>query len=306
MTRSEIPWLADAMDDSTNLAFGKPYNGEFVVDPKGKIVRQRFWSNPITLRKDLEQLVGPVANPTDVSDVAAKFRTEKREVASGVVPRIALPAGLKPLQVAYEPSQSPAFFKLRAELLRKQDDAGQYKLFLGFYPDPIYKVHWNNAAGPIAVVLEAVDALGLTETSLAGPEVDVAADLDPRMFLVDLPKIDSKAELTVELKAVVCDDAETFCHPITQRFVISLAKTTDGSSRPGVFLTRIFADVRQFDKNGDRRVTPEELPPNGVTMFMTHIDTNLDNVMTFDEIRDFEAMYHDGKGINVENGTDGS
>ena len=63
MTGTAIPWLADGMDDRMTNAFGKMHNGEFVIDPDGVVVRQRFWSNPTTLRSDLEELVGPVVLP---------------------------------------------------------------------------------------------------------------------------------------------------------------------------------------------------------------------------------------------------
>ena len=47
--RTKIPWICDTMTNDVVRAFGAP-NGEYVIDPEGKIVRKRFWSNPRTLR----------------------------------------------------------------------------------------------------------------------------------------------------------------------------------------------------------------------------------------------------------------
>ena len=41
-----IPWLVDAMDNRLKHAMGDRPNSEFVIDPKGKIVRKRAWSHP--------------------------------------------------------------------------------------------------------------------------------------------------------------------------------------------------------------------------------------------------------------------
>ena len=41
-TKSEMPWLCDSMDDALKAAFKTAPNGEFILDPEGKIVRKRF------------------------------------------------------------------------------------------------------------------------------------------------------------------------------------------------------------------------------------------------------------------------
>lgn len=301
MTGTKIPWLCDSMDNAATLAFGQTYNGEFVIDPEGHVVRQRFWSSPTTLRKDLEKLVGTIENPTQVSDLDVRFRPEPRKIASGVVPRIALPRGLAPIQVKHIPNQErPAYFKLRAELTRQPDSHGNYKMYLGFYPDPIHRVHWNNAAGPVKVDLQASEQSGLRAQSLTGPVVQEAADVDPRMFLVDVDSKASSDPIQVKLHCVVCDDAETFCLPMTQEYEVFLKPRGDGSTRPDIFLSEIFANVRNFDKNKDGKITLSELPTGRVTMYTTHLDYNLDNQIDEAEIAIFERMYNNGRGFEVK------
>lgn len=297
MTGTEIPWLADAMDDRMTKAFGGPYNGEFVIDPDGKIVRQRFWSNPTTLRTDLVELVGPVESPTKIEDLPVQFRPEPRKIASGVVPRIELPRGLAPVQVTHIPlGDKPLFVKLRAELTPSSGE-GKHKLYLGFYVDPIHKIHWNNAAGPITVDLEVPEGIGIPETKLTGPKVEEAADVDPRMFLVDVNSANRTKPISVKLRYTVCDDAETFCFPLTQEFEVRLVPLNNGSTRPGIFLNNIFSNVAKYDKDKDGKITPEELGKGNVTMYMTHIDYNLDNIIDQEELKRFNLMYENGRGI---------
>lgn len=300
MTGTSISWLADAMDDRMTKSFGGAYNGEFVIDPKGKVIRQRFWSNPVTLRSDLVDLIGPVETPTRIADLPVKFKPEPRKIARGVVPRIELPQGLSPVQVKHiAPDGHPIYVKLRAELTQKPDTRGQQKLYLGFYMDPIHRVHWNNAAGPVEVVVTAPKNSGIVTTKLTGPTVEQPADVDARMFLIDVEQPSSKpGPIKVELRYVGCDDAETFCLPVTQEFTVNLKPLNNGSTRPGIFLERIFSNVAKYDKDGDGRITAEELGEGNVTMFMTHIDYNLDNVIDQDEIDRFNLMYNGGRGID--------
>ena len=87
MMKTEIPWICDTMDNTVKKAFGGTYNGEFVIGPDGKLLRKRFWSDPQTLRKDLEEIIGPVDTITQVDDLPAVFTPEPRKIASGVMPR---------------------------------------------------------------------------------------------------------------------------------------------------------------------------------------------------------------------------
>ena len=82
---SEIPWICDNMKNDVKHAFGSAPNGEFVLDPQGKVVRKHFWSDPARLRKDLADLVGASEKVTQVADLPPMFKPEPRKIASGVV-----------------------------------------------------------------------------------------------------------------------------------------------------------------------------------------------------------------------------
>ena len=88
---SEFTWLCDAMSNDIKHTLGNAPNSEFVVSPDGNVARRRAWSDPAQLRKDLEELIGMVENPTKVFDLELKTAQSPDVAAKGVVPRIAVP-----------------------------------------------------------------------------------------------------------------------------------------------------------------------------------------------------------------------
>lgn len=298
---SEIPWICDSMENVVKKAFGGAPNGEFVLDPDGKIVRKRFWSTPSQLRKDLEELVGKSATTTKVEDLPTVFELEAREVASGVVPRLALPGGMMPLKLEPQPDEeNPYFAKLRVEATRGVLRGGEGKVYLGVYLDPLYKVHWNNRAGKIAMKIEPSGDQSFEQVELVGPDVQPDADIDPRQFLIQGDMKDSTEPFKVTLTYTVCDDAETFCSTITQNYVVHLKSSRGLGSRPGVFMPEMFAKIREFDKNGDGNVTKNELPMGEVTLYIGHMDYNGNEIIEKAEIDKFLAMFNNGRGFDSD------
>jgi len=216
---TSIPWLADSMDNEFKHAMGDRNNSEFVVDPDGNIVRMRDWSNAETLRADLTELVGAVDNPTDPRDLNLKTTYKPTEVARGVVERVRPEGRMTAYKVKTIQSERPTYMKLRAE------GDGNGGLYLGFFADPIHRVHWNNLAGPVQVVVNG-------ETHV-GPKVSAKADADPREFLV---KVD-EGPVEITLKYVACDDKATWCNQVTQEFVVTQEADPDAGrvsgQRPG-------------------------------------------------------------------------
>ncbi|MDA7978955.1 MAG: hypothetical protein MPJ50_09325 [Pirellulales bacterium] len=308
-TNSQIPWLCDNMDNELAATMGGAPNGEYILDPQGKLIRKRFWSNPDTLRADLTELVGEVENPTRVVDIDVEFAVEPREVASGVLPALEMPAGLVPILT--EPvvkDETPFYVKLRAEASQRLVNRGQGrgKLYLGVYLDPIYKVHWNNKAGRVQVKIAANDGILLSETLLDAPEVAEPADVDPRQFLLDVnvSNVDDPLEITVNY--IACDDAETFCMPVSQQYRVTLKQQRSGGSRPGVFMPQMFAKVADFDTNGDGKITKSELPAGRISLYLGHLDRNFDDVIDKDEIETFLRMMNNGRGFTSDQNDGGS
>ena len=301
-TQSEIPWICDTMKNEIKLALGGAPNGELVIDPEGKIVRKRFWSNPKTLRGDLETLVGKVEKPTKVSDLPVVFKVEPRKIASGVVPKIKVPGGMTPLVVEPELSDEvPSYVKLRAEADRKLAGAGKGKLYLGFYLDPLYQVHWNNRMARLKVEIVKADGITVESHELLAPEVKEDADVDPRQFLVNVQMESKETPIELIVRYTACDDAETFCMPVEQRYKVWIKRDRYGGSRPGVFMPAMFANVLEFDKNRDGKLTKSELPQGRVSLYIGHMDFNHDDVIDASEIETFMKMFNNGQGFESSN-----
>ncbi len=336
--KTEIPWICDTMENDMKKTLGAAPNGEYVLDPEGKIIRKRFWSNPETLRADLVELVGKVDKITQVEDLDTTFVVEEREIASGVVPRLTLPRGLRALAIKPVPDdENPFFVKLRVETTRQLAAGGKGQMYLGLYLDPLYKVHWNNRAGKATIELEAPEGYKLSKTKLTSPDVKEDADIDPRQFLIDIEVVRSDDELKAEADAeadaeanaeadadaeaegqnlerpevalpeapikatvtyTVCDDAETFCIEIKQQYEIPIRATRNLGSRPGTFMPAMFADMKKMDKNGDGNLTKDELPPGEVSLYVGHIDYNGNGIIEADEIEKFLKMFNNGRGFD--------
>lgn len=220
---SRIEWICDTMENDLKHALGDRPNSEFVIDPEGKIVVARSWSNPSDLRNDLAELVGAVESPTRVADLDMKKLPPPEQAAKGVVERVQLPGRMSPVKTTPVESKSPHYAKLRAEL-------GGDQLYLGFFLDPLYKVHWNNKAPVIEYQIESPEGVTVTPQSGKGPKPDVDADADPREFLVEVSGR-STEPLKVTVKYFACDDADTFCVPVTQEYLVSFDRDRDGGSR---------------------------------------------------------------------------
>ena len=301
---SRMTWLCDSIDNDLKHALGNAPNSEFIVDPDGRIVVSRQWSNPTELRKDLARLVGEVTPATTIAEVGMKPLQPPKTAPRGIVPRLSLPGNLTPVKV--EPlsnkDDEPFYVKLRAEV----DQAafrGDGKLYLGFFLDPLYKVHWNNTADPITFEIESTRGVTVSETSAEGPKVEAPADADPREFLLDVFG-GSGSSLTLTVYYVACDDAETFCKPVKQQYKVTLTRDQDGGSRrtsksrggsPGrnpysrmdvESMARMMQSLpvfRALDGDGDGELSAEEL--NRASAALKRVDRNRDGVLSRDELR---------------------
>ena len=220
---SQIPWICDNMDNELKHALGNRPNSEFIIDPKGKIVSVRDWCNPEALRQDLVKLVGNIDAPTRIADLNLPTFQRSPKAATGVVKRITSPGQMSPLRITPVESKIPHYAKLRVEL-------GGGQLYFGFFLDPLYKVHWNNKAPPLTFKIEASDEVTITPNEGTSPKMELDADADPREFLLDVQGRSSEP-FKVVVRYFACDDAETFCIPVTQEYLVSFERDPDGGNR---------------------------------------------------------------------------
>ncbi len=268
---SRFQWICDGMSNQFKDAMGKAPNAEFVIDPEGKVVRRRVWSDPVKLREDLEELIGHVDNPTQLADLDLPDIAPAGKVARGIVPRVEMPGSMQPLLI--EPMDNgkyPYYVKLRAEadpdFLEGEAESG--KMYLGFHLDPLYHVHWNNEADPLEFKLTTAAKTSITPATGRAPKVEEPADADPREFLVDIAAADLSTPLDLQVRYFACDDDNTFCVPVTQNYRIHLEGDKDGGSAMGRKVggeeaptaERMLVSFKQMDANGDGNLTRDELP----------------------------------------------
>ena len=300
---SRIPWIADAMTNELKHALGDMPNSEFIIDPDGRILERRAWSDPTALREDLERLIGPVENPTRVSDLDLPSEPPVATVAKGIVPRVTPPGRMMTLKVEpdLDSTQLPFYTKLRADVDREFLRNGEGKLLLGFHIDPLYHMHWNNLAPPLTYEVTAPDGVRVIPTSATFAEIEEPADADPREFLVDISTDDPAASFDLSVTYYACDDDNTFCIPVTQSYAVSLQVDPDGGrvfgagrggrGGPGAMIERI----RGWDANDDGLVARSEVPEQMLDRF-DRMDENGDGVLEADEIESLPARMEPGAG----------
>ena len=311
---SEITWLCDTMTNDLKHALGNAPNAEFVIDPDGKVVRRRLWSEPDDLRDDLIELVGPVANPTQVADLNMKSLVSDDPAPSGVVPRIDMPGRMQAVKIEPKENGEPFYVKLRAEVDRSYEDTKQGKMYLGFHLDPLYHVHWNNLVAPVQYEITAPAGVEITPASASAPNVEAPSDIDPREFIVDIHQTsDSNEPIMLTVKYFACNDAEGWCKPVTQQYAVYLDEVDrDGGSarRGGQGMQRGGRGqqpggrggqqpggrgggrgpaqmLERFDLNGDGTIAADELSamPDRPRQFMLdRYDANKDGVLTKEEL----------------------
>ena len=226
---TQVPWICDTMSNDLKHALGDAPTSEFVIDPLGKIVRRRAWGGTAQLRRDLQELVGPVENPTKPDDLELRTQPPPKAAPSGIVPRIPRPGGMKPLRIVPEsgPDDQPFYVKLRPQADRKLLSTGAGKLYLDFRLDPIYRVHWNNLTQPIRVEIQPPDGTTATPNSVEGPQVDEPSDMDPREFLIDVNSWNYREPIRLTASYFACNDKEGWCKSVTQRYAIHLSEDVE-------------------------------------------------------------------------------
>ena len=225
----EIPWLCDSMNNDVKHALGNAPNSEFIIAPNGRIARKRLWCDPNRLRKDLIELVGPVARVTTVADLNLRTAPPPKVAASGVVKRLSRSREMKALKVEPRSTKDaqPFYAKLRVEADDDLRTRGKGRMYLGFHLDPLYHVHWNNLTEPIHVKLSAPSGVTLSKTTLRGPKPSEPADIDPREFLIDVVTGGKPGPIEVEVRYFACNDEQGWCKPVKQEYTISFTEDPD-------------------------------------------------------------------------------
>ncbi len=286
---TQIPWLVDAMDNRLKHALGDRPNSQFLIAPDGKIVRKRAWSNPIQVRKDLEELVGSVDHITKVEDLKLELGLPLEPVAArGVVKRY---NRLHMLPVQSEPQikagGTPFYAKLRAEADQPLITQGKGEIYLGFHLDPFHRACWNNLKEPLTYHIDAPSSVKIEKPAGAADRVSVPSDTDPREFVLKVSEWPADEAIRITVSYVACLPDET-CVPVKQEYVVRRIRDMDGGGARGDGAG--FWDKDEFnrrllmgDRNRDGKLTLEE----SVGLVQPHFETldrNHDGVLDTDEM----------------------
>lgn len=302
-----VPMVSDSLDGKIVKALNSAPNAEFVIDAEGKIVYRKFWHDPAALRTFLEETVGKVDKPTKVADLNMKLVFPKAGAPRGLIKPLKMPSGMAILNTAPELQEDaaanddapPYFAKLLAEGDRKAMRGDEGKLYLGFYLDPVYQVHWNNPAGGLSFSIEDPNDADFEPIVGQTPMYKHATDVDPREFVIDFqaPKQGAKLRLTVHY--TICDDNGKFCMPVEQHYELEMTRKRGGASRAGEWMTKLVGDPMSYDKDGDGFASRAELPKQRAMLILLHYDRNHDEAIDKQEA----ALFYDM--IRTEQGTSG-
>ncbi len=316
-----IPWLCDNMKNELKHALGDRPNSEFIIDPEGRIVALRDWSNPDLLRGELAKLVGEVKEITRVSDLNLKIESKPNSIRKGIVQRPALPNGMRSLKVEAKKSKHPYYVKLRCEADLSALRGEKGRLYLGFHLDPIHRVHWNNLAAPIEFEIIGIKDEELTPKTGKGPKVDVESDIDPREFVLDVNEFGNKS-FVVRVRYFACSDDQGWCKAVAQEYVVTMEADRDGGTarrggrqggagqrrrmnpggkgmqrrnnvppvnegqRRGLRALTV-EGIFQNDTNKDGKISRDELPPQLIRV-LERLDVNGDGAIDKSEAKQIE------------------
>lgn len=225
---TQVPWIADTLDDSFRVAMKTNSNSVFVISPESEIVYAADRMNGDGLRQALTQWVGPVENPTAVSDLNLPQlpRFQPTNITNDIL--VERPDGLVILSTTPTKPSDTYYVKLRAEAEPSLLETGKGRLFLGFYPDPIHDAHWNNLTPGMKYELE------LPEGVTADPATAVAAkgpgdsDTQPRQFWVNVDGHGKPGDIKLSLHYYACSPG--MCEAMTHEYTIAF-KDEDKNSR---------------------------------------------------------------------------
>lgn len=289
---ASIPWIVDPMDNRLKRALGDRPNSEFIVNPEGIIIRKRAWSNPAQVRKDLEELVGPVDRITREEDVQLKLELPPRMAAAEhIMPRLSRPKMQPILMEPQIEKNGPVFYaKLRAEADAGLLKDGKGMLYLGFHLDPFHAAHWNNLTDPLSFRIETVEGVKIDKWEAAAAKVSAVSDAAPREFMlkVDAWPFDKPLRLKVTYFACVGDES---CYSVRQEYVLHRERDIDGGGargegagywEPEEFAGRMLVS----DKDKDGKLKKSEAIGIILPQF-DKLDRNKDGFLDLDELEVF-------------------
>lgn len=307
---TKVPWIADTIDDSMRIGLGANSQSVYVISPEGKIVYANGRIIRDSLRRALDSAVGKPQSITYARDLGLptlgrRNMLPNEDSAIGVQ----RPDGLTILRIAAAKPDDTYYVKLRAEADAALLKTGTGRLFLGFYPDPIHDVHWNNLTPAMKYTLTLPDGVVATPVEASAEKGPGDKDTQPRQFWVDVKSKEQLDDFQLKLKYYAC--APGMCMATTHEYTISFEDENRGSRTAGMNRGnrgRGGRGGRNFGNNsnsrgnsrfgGSQRGRMQGRQGGQSGAQLAQADTNKDGAVTLEEMTAF-AKRQRGNNIDV-------
>lgn len=229
---TKVEWIADTVDNQIRDGLHSSSNSMYLVSPKGDIVYAADRLDGSALRVALAKFVGEVEKPTLVRDLdLPRITGPKRNANVDSETAVARPEGLVIVGTTPKRPETTYYVKLRAEADADLLKTGTGRLFLGFYPDPIHGVHWNNLTKPMKYSLSLPKGMKASPAEAIANKGRGDKDVEPRQFWVDIEGDSLGASIELSMHYFGCTD--TMCKALTQEYTVELKPVDMGSSTFG-------------------------------------------------------------------------
>ncbi|MDO7172299.1 redoxin domain-containing protein [Mariniflexile sp. AS56] len=230
--QTKVPWISDTMDDEMKTALHSNSESVYLMSPEGTILYASSHINEVELRSALEKFIGPVKNKTTISSLNLP-RIKRSILPENITDdwQVERPTNLKILTIIPDHPAETYYVKLRAEADASLINNGEGKLFLSFFPDPIYDAHWNNLVPPMKYSLTLPNGVRATPSEATAKEGAEDSDTKPRQFLVDIKNAKAGDKIKISLHYFGC--TPTMCKAMTHDYTITLTAEDRGAITAG-------------------------------------------------------------------------
>lgn len=257
---TKVPWIADTIENQIRDGLRSASNSLYLISPEGNIVFAADRLDGNSLREALGQFVGEVEQPTLAGDLKLPRIARQKAIANiDSDTGVARPEGMVIVAITPTHPEETYYVKLRAEADADLLKTGTGRLFLGFYPDPIHGVHWNNLTKPMKYSLTLPTGVKATPVEASAKKGPGDKDVEPRQFWVDIEGDSAGASVELTMHYFGCTD--TMCKALTQEYTIQFKPAEMGSSTFGFNRGPRGGSGRQGKRRGQREDSQNDRSP---------------------------------------------
>ncbi|MBN2163310.1 MAG: right-handed parallel beta-helix repeat-containing protein [Pontiellaceae bacterium] len=302
LLKTRVPWFYDGMDNALQrLLKNDSESNVFICSDQAEECFSGEISKPESIRKALDNLIGPAASQTDPSRYSSPRIPSKDPGKPVLVNRIHFNPDREvfvPLKIEPNDSQHPFYAKLRVEADADLLESGNGRLYLGFHLDPLYHMQWDNREKPLVFNLAAPVGIVAPSSDSAEEIKSAEFDAEPREFVLRTRQLDLSKPLVLRVMYSVASPSQGKNIQVSQQYVIHLEQDRLAGRAyrrqidykdPERKVRRVIMPgaLRHLDANGDGQLTRGELTGNLWSKF-PQIDTDKDGLLSDAEYRAYQ------------------